>query len=245
MSDEEQPETVDAEPLDDTAVIDEAAADAAAAAPAADATAAAEAAPDAESDDHAKKVDFKAASAAKAYSKTQNLKPEDFPAEGEGAPAAAAEKEKAGAPAKPAEPDFKAIAQRVQAEFDNYRKRVARERQDWQRDSLASFLKGFLPAFDDLDRTLEESKKNPSVESVCEGVAIARKNLWKTLEGAGITEIDAKGKKFDVKFHEALSMLPLPGAEPNTVVDVVKPGYMLGEFVVRPAQVIVAAEAPK
>lgn len=250
MSDEEQPETVDAEPLDDTAAIDEAA----------DAVVAAEAAPASEGEageaaagegpapadaPKDKKVDFKAASAAKAYSKTQNLKPEDFPAEGDGASATETEKGKAEATAKPAEPDFKAIAQRVQAEFDNYRKRVARERQDWQRDSLASFLKGFLPAFDDLDRTLEESKKNPSVESVCEGVAIARKNLWKTLEGAGLSEIDAKGKKFDVKFHEALSMLPLPGAEPNTVIDVVKPGYMLGEFVVRPAQVIVAAEAPK
>lgn len=152
------------------------------------------------------------------------------------------------APAKEgaAEPDYKEIALRTTAEFENYRKRVARERVDWQRDVLARFLKDFLPAFDDLDRTVAEGEKNQSLESVCEGVKLCRSNLWKTMEHAGIKEIPAaKGQKFDVHMHEAVSMIPLPGAEANTIIDVVKPGYMINDFVVRAAQVVVAAEMPK
>lgn len=184
---------------------------------------------DGDNDGKTVKADFKAANAARAYSKVQEMKPEDFPAEAEAQPADNA-------------PDYKEIAARTAADFDNYRKRVARERADWQRDVLANFLKGFLPAFDDLDRAIAESEKTESVEIVREGTKIARANLWETMTKAGVKEIDALHKKFDPRFHEALSMVPMPGAEPNTVIEIFQPGYMIGDFVVRPAKVVVASQ---
>ncbi len=142
----------------------------------------------------------------------------------------------------PAEPDFKTLALKTAAEFENFRKRISREKSQWKREALADFLKEFLPAFDDLDRTISEGEKNDSYEVLHDGAKLVRDNMWKSLEKAGIVEIEAAGKQFDPTYHEAMTMVPMPGAEPNSIIEVFQSGYMINDFVLRPAKVVVAAE---
>ncbi|MDR0867127.1 MAG: nucleotide exchange factor GrpE [Planctomycetota bacterium] len=139
-----------------------------------------------------------------------------------------------------AAPDYKQIAQRTAAEFDNYRKRIMKERQEWQKDVLARFLKDFFPAFDDLDRVIAEGEKAPTPQ--LEGIKLARANLWKTLETAGVKEIHAKNKRFDPRYHEAVAMVPVPDVPVGNVADILQAGYLLNDAVLRPARVVVAAE---
>ncbi len=186
-----------------------------------------------------------AKAAAKAYAEAQK-KPEDI--EGvleevlDEVKQEMAEEEKSEAAEKPAEPDYKLIAHKTAAEFDNYRKRVAREKEIWKRDALGDFLKEFLPAFDDLDRAINEGEKGHSYEVIHDGAKLVRDNLWKTLERSGVVEIDAADKVFDPRYHEAMTMIPMPGKEPNTVIEVFQSGYMIGDFVLRPAKVVVSAD---
>ena len=92
---------------------------------------------------------------------------------------------------KPEEPDYKTLAQKTAAEFDNFRKRITREKSQWKREALADFLKEFLPAFDDLDRAIAEGEKNDSYEVIHNGAKLVRDNMWKALEKAGVIEIKA------------------------------------------------------
>ncbi len=143
---------------------------------------------------------------------------------------------------KETEPDYKTLALKTAAEFDNFRKRITREKAQWKREALADFLKEFLPAFDDLDRAITEGEKHNSYEIVHDGAKLVRDNMWKSLEKAGVVEIEAQGKQFDPVYHEAMTMIPMPGAEPNSVVEVFQSGYMINDFVLRPAKVVVAAD---
>lgn len=136
------------------------------------------------------------------------------------------------------------LAQRTKAEFDNYRKRMAREREQLKRESLSNFLKEFLGAFDDLDRTVAEGEKTQDYAALHEGVKLVRTNLWKAMEKAGVKAIDALAAPFDPKFHEAMAMIPSPVHEPGVVMEVFQQGYILDDFVLRHARVIVAAQPP-
>lgn len=138
---------------------------------------------------------------------------------------------------------YKTVAQRTAAEFENYRKRIKREQAVWRRDILGAFLKEFLPAFDDLDRAMAEGEKTTDYDAIHNGVALVRTNLWKTLERVGVKEIEAKGLKFNPAYHEAMTAIPAPDTEPNTVMDVYQTGYMIEDFVLRPAKVVVSAPA--
>lgn len=190
-------------------------------------------------------MDAKRRQAASAYAKqAEDAAPSDAPdAETSDTSTPAASAADAGdAPAGSAE-SYKALAQRTAAEFENYRKRVKREQSVWRRDILGAFLKEFLPAFDDLDRALAEGEKTTDYDVIHNGVALVRTNLWKTLERVGVKEIEARGNKFDPAYHEAMTAVPAPDTEPNTVIDVYQPGYMIEDFVLRPAKVVVSAPA--
>lgn len=134
------------------------------------------------------------------------------------------------------------LARRERAEFDNYRKRITRDMENLKRESLAGFLKEFFGPLDDLDRTLTESDKNHSYESLQEGVRIVSENLWKTLAKAGVKKINAMGKPFNPEFHEAMAAVPSADVPPNTVLEVFDNGYKLDGFVLRPARVVVSRE---
>ncbi|HET7744425.1 MAG TPA: nucleotide exchange factor GrpE [Gaiellaceae bacterium] len=135
--------------------------------------------------------------------------------------------------------EYLALAQRVQADFDNYRKRAAREQERLVAHAHERLVRELLPVLDDLERTLEAAERHEEAALV-DGVRLVERSLRAALAKEGLVEIDTDGA-FDPHVHEALLTQPSE-EEPGTVLDVVQRGYRVGDKVVRPARVIVAAE---
>jgi molecular chaperone GrpE len=143
--------------------------------------------------------------------------------------------------------EYLALAQRTQADFENYRKRVARESALAQERGVAKLAKELLPAIDNLERaiveialTTGETDKDPLLG----GVRLVLSELTGALARVGIESFSPAGEPFDPSLHEAVSTVPQPpegGAASGTVVEVYQPGYRLGESIIRPARVVVAA----
>jgi molecular chaperone GrpE len=127
---------------------------------------------------------------------------------------------------------------RLAAEFDNYKKRALRERQEYTALANERIVKDLLPVLDDLERTLVAAEQHEGAQ-LEEGVRLVHRSLASLLERNGLTEIDAAGK-FDPHVHEALLAQPAEDREHGDVLDVIQKGYKLGDRVVRPARVIVA-----
>jgi molecular chaperone GrpE len=136
--------------------------------------------------------------------------------------------------------EYLALAQRAQADFENYRKRVARDQERLVAHAHERLVRELLPILDDLERTLEAAAKHEEAALV-DGVKLVEQSLRKALQKEGLVEIEADGR-FDPHVHEALLTQPEEGAEPGSVLQVVQRGYRLGDRVLRPAKVIVAAE---
>jgi molecular chaperone GrpE len=136
--------------------------------------------------------------------------------------------------------EYLALAQRTQADFENYRKRVARESAGAQERGVASLAKELLPALDNLDRALEAAAKD---DPLLQGVRLVRSELSAALARAGIESFSPVGETFDPALHEAMATAEQPpgGAPSGTVVEVYQPGYRLAASVIRPARVVVAA----
>ena len=130
------------------------------------------------------------------------------------------------------------LAQRVQAEFENYRKRAAREQERLVAHAHERLVRELLPVLDDLERALDAAERHEEAALV-DGVRLVERALRAALEKEGLAEIPTDGP-FDPHVHEALMSRPDDGAEAGTVLDVVQRGYLLGGKVVRPARVIVA-----
>jgi molecular chaperone GrpE len=128
--------------------------------------------------------------------------------------------------------------QRTQADFDNYRKRAAREQQLFAARAAERLVAKLLPVLDDLERAIEAAEQHEEAK-VIEGVDMTKSALAAALASEGLTEIPAEGA-FDPHVHEALLAQPAEGVEPGTIVQVVQRGYKLGDVVLRPARVIVA-----
>ena len=127
---------------------------------------------------------------------------------------------------------------RLAAEFENYRKRVAREQQALSTRAAERLVKELLPIVDDLERALEAAEEHQEAK-LEDGVRLVHRQLESVLEREGLAEIETNGK-FDPHVHEALLARPTD-AEEGTVVEVLQKGYRLGDRVLRPARVIVAA----
>jgi molecular chaperone GrpE len=127
---------------------------------------------------------------------------------------------------------------RLAADFDNYRKRVAREHGELAKRANERLLNELLPVLDDLERALEAAAKHEEAK-LEEGVKLVHQSLSGVLARHGLTEIAAEGT-FDPPVHEALLAQPGDGAEEGAVLQVLQKGYKLGEHVLRPARVIVA-----
>jgi molecular chaperone GrpE len=136
--------------------------------------------------------------------------------------------------------EYLALAQRVQADFENYRKRALRDQERLVAHAHERLVHELLPILDDLERTLEAAERHEEAQLV-DGVKLVEKALRSALAKEGLTEIDTRGQ-FDPHVHEALLTQPSEDAEPGSVLDVVQRGYRLGDKVVRPARVVVAAE---
>ena len=127
---------------------------------------------------------------------------------------------------------------RLAADFDNYRKRVAREHAELSARANERLLNELLPVLDDLERALEAAAQHEEAK-LEEGVRLVHRSLVGLVERHGLSEIDAAGA-FDPHVHEALLSQPGEGAEEGSVLQVLQKGYRLGDRVLRPARVIVA-----
>jgi molecular chaperone GrpE len=128
--------------------------------------------------------------------------------------------------------------QRVAADFDNYRKRALRDPEYLVARAHERLVKELLPVLDDLERALEAAAEHEEAK-LEEGVRLVRRNLADALAREGLAEIETNGR-FDPHVHEALLTQP-SDAEEGSVIDVVQKGYRLGDRVLRPARVVVAA----
>jgi molecular chaperone GrpE len=127
---------------------------------------------------------------------------------------------------------------RLAADFDNYRKRVAREQTELYRRANERLLHELLPVLDDLERALEAAAEHEEAK-LEEGVRLVHRSLLGLVERHGLSEIETDGP-FDPHVHEALLAQPGEGAEQGSVLQVLQKGYRLGDRVLRPARVIVA-----
>ena len=127
---------------------------------------------------------------------------------------------------------------RIAAEFDNYKKRMAREQLTLVQRAAERLVSDLLPVLDDLERAVDAFADH-SKEHVAEGVALVHRALRTLLVKEGLVELDPTGEPFDPHRHEALLAQPADAAE-GTVIQVLQKGFVLGDRVIRPARVIVA-----
>jgi len=130
------------------------------------------------------------------------------------------------------------LAQRTQADFENFRKRAAREAAMAGERAKANLVRELLPVVDNLERALATA--NPEEDHLAEGVRLVHTQLVATLERNGIIAFDPAGEPFDPTLHEALSMREGDNGS-GLVLDVVEKGYKLGDNVIRPARVVVSS----
>ncbi len=127
--------------------------------------------------------------------------------------------------------------QRAVAEFQNYKKRIDRDRDSDKAIMKGDLIKRVLPVLDDLERALQN---RPADDPWANGIELIARKFQSILEAEGLKRIEAEGVPFDPNFHEAISYEPADGLESGHVIGVVQNGYMLGDYVVRPAMVRVA-----
>jgi molecular chaperone GrpE len=134
--------------------------------------------------------------------------------------------------------EYLELLQRVQADFENYRKRAARDQERLVAHAHERLVRELLPIVDDLERALEAAEQHEEAKLV-EGVKLVEQSLRRVLAKEGVAEIETEGA-FDPHVHEALLTKPGDGADSGSVLEVVQRGYRVGDRVVRPAKVIVA-----
>jgi molecular chaperone GrpE len=137
--------------------------------------------------------------------------------------------------------DYLDALQRLKAEFDNYRKRVARERAALAAHASERLLRELVPVLDDLERALEFAAAHEEAQ-LEDGVRLVHRALAAALAKEGLAEIATEGK-FDPHTQEALLSQPSE-AEEGTVIQVLQKGYVLGDHVLRPARVVISAGSP-
>lgn len=132
-------------------------------------------------------------------------------------------------------------ALRAAAEAQNTRRRAEQDVEKAHKFALEKFVNDMLPVADNLERAIEASKaEQVNIETVVEGVELTLKSLVDALKRHNVEPINPAGAPFDPQFHQAMSMVPDPNVEPNTVINVFQNGYTLNGRLVRPAMVVVS-----
>ena len=178
----------------------------------------------------------------------EEAKPAEKPAEetkpAEEANAKPAEEAKPAEPEKPKEPDWKTLYAITLADFDNYKKRAARDREDVYRYAESDILKDILPTVDNLALALTSGEDAAS--PFAKGVRMVYDGLLKALADHGAKPMeDLVGKELDPNFHEAIATLPSAEVEEGKISNVAKTGWTLNEKLLRAAQVVVSAGSPE
>jgi molecular chaperone GrpE len=137
--------------------------------------------------------------------------------------------------------EYLALAQRTQADFENYRKRMLRDVRAAEARGMSRLAKEMLPALDNLDRAVAALEGSEGEHHLADGIRLVTAELSAALQRTGIEGYAAKGERFDPVFHEAVAQTPVEGAESGTIVEVLQAGYRLNDAVLRPARVVVAA----
>jgi molecular chaperone GrpE len=131
---------------------------------------------------------------------------------------------------------------RLQADFENFRRRAAKERLEAEQYGHQNLVKDLLTAVDNLDRAIDHARRSDSgdLESLLQGVELVRRDLGAALTRHGVAAIEAAGQPFDPSLHEAMQQVPDDSVAPNTVVEELQKGYRLRDRLLRPARVIVS-----
>ncbi|HEY7243069.1 MAG TPA: nucleotide exchange factor GrpE [Xanthobacteraceae bacterium] len=147
--------------------------------------------------------------------------------------------------------EYKDKLLRVLAEMENLRRRTAREIADTRTYGISAFARDILAVADNMDRALQaldvelREKADAGVKALLDGVELTERELHKALEKHGVKKFEPLGEKFDPNLHQAMFEIPDPSVPAGTVAQVVQPGYMIGERMLRPALVAVAKGGPK
>ncbi len=138
--------------------------------------------------------------------------------------------------------EYLALAQRTQADFENFRKRMTRDVRAAEARGMSRLARELLPALDNLDRAIAavEASDDEQEHHLTKGIRLVQSELASALARTGIEAYALKGERFDPVHHEAVAQAPVEGAETGSIVEVLQSGYRLGELVLRPARVIVA-----
>ncbi len=131
---------------------------------------------------------------------------------------------------------------RLQADFENYRRRAQREREEAVRYGSQNLFKDLLTTVDNLERAIDHARMGggADLENLLQGVELVQKGLVGLMSTHGVEEIDALGKLFDPALHEAMAQAPDASQAPNTILEVLQKGYKLRDRLLRPARVIIA-----
>jgi molecular chaperone GrpE len=132
---------------------------------------------------------------------------------------------------------------RTLADYENSRKRAARELETERRFAHSKLAGDLLPALDNLDRALAAAKQAGDKGPLAQGVLATHLQILDVLKRHGISPIDAQNQPFDPNLHQAVQMAPYPDQPPNTVVQVLQQGFMIHDRVLRPASVVVSTES--
>ena len=138
--------------------------------------------------------------------------------------------------------DMKDKYLRLAAEFDNFRRRTAKEKIEFAKTAGEDLMLALLPVLDDMDRARQAMETSTDVEAVKQGLELVFHKFGNTLQQKGLKAIDAIGQEFDVEQHEAITQIPAPGPDmKGKVIDQVEKGYTLGDKVIRFAKVVIGA----
>ncbi|MFP4382173.1 MAG: nucleotide exchange factor GrpE [Candidatus Sumerlaeia bacterium] len=132
---------------------------------------------------------------------------------------------------------------RVQAEFENYRKRTLREKEDLKKSAASDFLNNILPALDSFDHAVSALEQDHDAEALAKGIEAIHGQMHSALESMGVERIDPTGEKFDPNHHDALAVVETDEKEENTVYDCFQAGYVMNGKLLRPAKVRIAKKA--
>jgi molecular chaperone GrpE len=139
---------------------------------------------------------------------------------------------------------FKDLAMRTQADFENFRKRAAREKEDAVKYSNSSLLDRLIPVIDNFELGLSAAKADSGAGSILAGMEMVGKQLVEFLSDNGVTVIDATGQPFDPNLHEAIAQEPSDEVPEGTVIRQIRKGYKLRDRLLRPANVVVSKGKP-
>lgn len=131
---------------------------------------------------------------------------------------------------------------RLYSEFENYKRRTAKEKLEFAVSANKELMTALLPIIDDMERAEKSIEASTDVDAIKEGLKLVFGKLTKTLENKGLKIIEAQGQPFDSEFHEAITQIPAPSEDlKGKVVDVVEKGYFLNDKIIRFAKVVIGS----